>query len=374
MLSWCARGEGFQVELADGSSIHAATLVLTLGPWFRDALETLGVPTRVHTHVQAWFTPATDAYAATKFPGFLVDRPELPAPLYGFPDFGDGVKAAFHGGGVLTTADTVDREIDHVRDIAPLKTAMDDWMPGAADAFRSAKACLYTLTPDEHFVVDCHPEHPRLILCGGFSGHGFKFAPVIGEIAADLALAGGTAHPIGFLSCSENSDTPGGFRMRTLGTCTAIPQNRTPVSAPETSSSRTASARCTKRARSRGAPQLIVNVYFLGRARQQRVVAGRRGTGLLYAPICASGEAFRPRAHSRKHSDHARAFRPRRSAAALARHWGVDIFAHPLELPYLTGRSSYPPPDPTVGGGRMAWSAMLYPKSRSRFAVRKAVA
>ncbi len=73
-------------------------------------------------------------------------------------------------------------------------------MPHAAASFLEAKACMYSLTPDEHFVVDRHPAHERLLLCGGFSGHGFKFAPVIGEIAADIALNGGTEHPIGFLS------------------------------------------------------------------------------------------------------------------------------------------------------------------------------
>ena len=73
-------------------------------------------------------------------------------------------------------------------------------MPGAANTFRAAKPCPYSLTPDGHFVVDRHPEHPRLVLCGGFSGHGFKFAPVIGEIATDLALEGQTSPDIEFLS------------------------------------------------------------------------------------------------------------------------------------------------------------------------------
>jgi glycine/D-amino acid oxidase-like deaminating enzyme len=73
-------------------------------------------------------------------------------------------------------------------------------MPGAAGTFHAAKACLYSLTPDGHFVVDRHPEDARLVLCGGFSGHGFKFAPVIGEIAADLTLEGTSRHDIGFLS------------------------------------------------------------------------------------------------------------------------------------------------------------------------------
>ena len=73
-------------------------------------------------------------------------------------------------------------------------------MPGAAGPLRAAKPCMYSLTPDQHFVIDRHPEHRDLILCGGFSGHGFKFAPVVGEIASDLALNGRTQHDIEFLS------------------------------------------------------------------------------------------------------------------------------------------------------------------------------
>ncbi|CAN5263360.1 N-methyl-L-tryptophan oxidase [soil metagenome] len=197
---WQAGRHGFEIRLSDQTRVQARVLVLAMGPWLRETLESLHVPTRIQRNVQAWFTPNTAAYGAPNFPGFLVDRPGLPAPLYGFPDFGDGVKAAFHGSGSLTTADDIDREIDLPRDIEPLAAALGEWMPGAAHRFREGKACLYTLTPDHHFVVDRHPVHHDLLVCGGFSGHGFKFAPVIGEIAADLALRGETRHNIGFLS------------------------------------------------------------------------------------------------------------------------------------------------------------------------------
>lgn len=201
MERWETRGDnGFELLLDDHSRITARTLILALGPWVQRTLADLRVPIRVQRNVQAWFAPAIDLYAAPRFPAFLVERDDLPAPLYGFPDFGDGVKAAFHGAGVLTSAEQIDRAIDHNRDIAPLLRAMNDWMPDAAAKFLDAKVCMYSLTPDEHFVVDHHPQHERLILCGGFSGHGFKFAPVIGEIAADLALEGETRHPIEFLS------------------------------------------------------------------------------------------------------------------------------------------------------------------------------
>jgi len=191
---------GFRLRLTDDGVLFSQSLVMSLGPWFKNLLRDLSVPLRVQRNTQAWFNPSTNKYAAGHFPSFLLDRHSLPAPLYGFPDFGDGVKAAFHGHGEFSEPDEIVREIDRERDIEPIVRALDQWMPGAATTFRAAKPCPYSLTPDGHFIVDRHPGHPRLVLCGGFSGHGFKFAPVIGEIAASLALEGGTNHDIDFLS------------------------------------------------------------------------------------------------------------------------------------------------------------------------------
>jgi sarcosine oxidase len=200
MRRWEASGNGINIILADGAELSAKSLVLSLGPWFKQTLENLGVSLRVQRNVQAWFSPATNHYEAGRFPAFLLDRAELPAPLYGFPDFGDGLKVAFHGLGQLTTAEEVDRNVDMARDVAPIGQALEKWMPGAATNFRAAEPCMYSLTPDGNFVIDRHPAHANVVLCGGFSGHGFKFAPVIGEIAADLALEGGSRHQIDFLS------------------------------------------------------------------------------------------------------------------------------------------------------------------------------
>jgi sarcosine oxidase len=200
MESWHATDKGFDVHLSDGTQLSAHKLVLALGPWFQDILGSLGVTIRVQRNVQAWFSPQTHAYDAPGFPGFLLDREGLPAPLYGFPDFGDGIKAAFHGFGDLTDATHINREVDQAQDVEPIARALEQWMPGAATTLREARPCMYTLTPDENFVIDRHPEHPNLILCGGFSGHGFKFAPVVGEIGAALALDGGSRHGIEFLS------------------------------------------------------------------------------------------------------------------------------------------------------------------------------
>lgn len=200
MESWQPAENGFELRLSDGTQVSTKKLVLALGPWFQKTLESLGVGIRVQRNIQAWFSPATDLYKAPAFPSFLVNRAGLPAPLYGFPDLGDGVKAAFHGAGDLTDADHIERQVDWARDVEPIAEALEQWMPGAAKTFREAKPCMYTLTPDEHFVIDHHPDNANLVLCGGFSGHGFKFAPVVGEIMADLALDGGTHHQIDFLS------------------------------------------------------------------------------------------------------------------------------------------------------------------------------
>jgi sarcosine oxidase len=198
--TWDVTDHDATIRLADGATVLAKKLILSLGPWFKEVLAELGVDLRVQRNVQVWFSPATNQYRAKRFPAFLLDRAGLPAPLYGFPDFGAGIKAAFHGFGDLTSADELQRDVDFERDVTPVTRALDDWMPGAAATFREAAPCMYSLTPDGHFVIDRHPAHANVVLCGGFSGHGFKFAPVIGEIAADLALDSGSRHQTDFLS------------------------------------------------------------------------------------------------------------------------------------------------------------------------------
>jgi sarcosine oxidase len=98
--------------------------------------------------------------------------------------------------------DTVDRAVAPTEQ-STFRGALERFMPEANGDLLSLAACLYTSTPDGHFIIDRHPEHPRLIVAAGFSGHGFKFASVVGEILADLVLDEGTRHPIGFLSAGR---------------------------------------------------------------------------------------------------------------------------------------------------------------------------
>ncbi len=185
---WDAADGGVRVRLAGGEMIEAARLAICAGPWFARVAPELGIPLRVERNVQFWFAPADrKAVSRERLPVYAVER-DGARVLYGFPDFGEGAKVAHHGSGIEADPDALD---DDVRDeeIAIAREALASFVPAAAGAYLRAAPCMYTLTPDEHFVIGLHPAHANVVVAGGFSGHGFKFAPVIGEILTAL-LAG----------------------------------------------------------------------------------------------------------------------------------------------------------------------------------------
>ncbi len=204
VTSWEATGrDGVEVSTA-AATYTAGQLVICPGAWAPELLADLGVPFGVERQVQYWFRPSTDAYRfqADRHPIYIWEAGDG-RQFYGFPSFADptggpadGVKVAFFRGGQACTPGTVDRkvspaEIDQMREfVAPR-------MPDLPGTFLKAVTCMYTNTPDEHFVIARHPGHEQVIVACGFSGHGFKFVPVVGEILADLASDGGTSHPIG---------------------------------------------------------------------------------------------------------------------------------------------------------------------------------
>ncbi len=188
-LGWEPDGGGVAVRTASGT-VRADHLVVTAGPWAPQVLAGLGLPLVVERQVQYWFDPrgGTGAFAPDRHPVWIWEEPGG-LQFYGFPAVGGpggGVKAAFFRRGAPTTPETIDRAVP----------------PEEADDLR-ATACMYTTTPDEHFVIDRHPSLPQVTLAGGFSGHGFKFVSVVGEILADLALAGSTAHDIGLFRAAR---------------------------------------------------------------------------------------------------------------------------------------------------------------------------
>ncbi|MCX2954276.1 N-methyl-L-tryptophan oxidase [Lentzea sp. NEAU-D7] len=164
-------------------------VVLCPGPWAPELLGDLGIPFEVERQVQFYFTPDE---TLAGYPVYIWDRD---TGFYGFPEHDGAVKVAFHHGGEICTPETVDRTV-RAHEVEAIANATRSPMPGLAGTFQRAATCMYTNTADRHFVIARHPEHDDVTVACGFSGHGFKFAPVVGEILADLTIDGATRHPI----------------------------------------------------------------------------------------------------------------------------------------------------------------------------------
>jgi sarcosine oxidase len=154
------------------------------------------LPLTVERQTTHWFAPApgTISLRAEVCPITMLEQADGQL-LYTIPDVGHGVKAGIHHSGEFVDADSVDRTIS-AADEHDVRTRLDDWMPGAAYRSLDASVCLYTNTPDFHFLVDAHPTHGNVLLVSACSGHGFKFATALAEVAADLSLEGGAAFDV----------------------------------------------------------------------------------------------------------------------------------------------------------------------------------
>jgi sarcosine oxidase len=210
---WAVERDSVVVETDTGIE-RADRLVLTPGPWAPQVLVGLTVPLEVQRVVNVHFTPDDAArFEADRLPVYLLDVPE--GDYYGFPALpGQGIKFGRHDAGEPCTPETIRREVSR-EEVAALQAVLNRYLPGAASRVLWTLTCMYTMTPDAHFVIDRHPEWPQVVIGCGFSGHGFKFASVVGETLADLALEGSTRHPIGFLSLRRF----GGRGAGAAGTC-----------------------------------------------------------------------------------------------------------------------------------------------------------
>jgi sarcosine oxidase len=180
----------------DRRTIKADGMIVAAGPWMRRLLPNLDLPLRVTRQVTGWFEPADAAlFTAARFPVFILES-EF-GLHYGFPAYGGmGVKIAKHGhldevaepDGYETTVSTTDE--------TAIRAPLESYLPGANGRLLSAQTCLYTMTPDNTFIVDCVPGYPHVVIASPCCGHGFKFAPLIGEIAADLVTQGATPNDI----------------------------------------------------------------------------------------------------------------------------------------------------------------------------------
>ena len=193
-------GGGVRVRLAGGEVIEAGSAIIAAGPWIAGLAPFLRPHLTLTRQVLAWFDPVQPALTTPqRMPVFLLHTPD--DVIYGVPDFrGTGVKAGSHEPcGRLTDADAPRLEAT-AQDIDRILRPLAAYIPAAAGPLRQSTTCLYTKTPDEHFIVGPHPHHPQIVLASPCSGHGFKFAPILGEALADLALTGASPLPIALFS------------------------------------------------------------------------------------------------------------------------------------------------------------------------------
>ena len=193
---WSASPGEVVVE-TDRSTIQAGRLILAAGAW---AGPLLGRPLEVrrkHIHWHPTTLPTLNADQGC--PTFYFETGA--GDFYGFPNIdGVGVKVGEHSGGAVVADPLRDDRSPEIEDQKRIARFLTTYMPAVAQPARAHAVCYYTMSPDQHFLVDLHPDHPNVAFAAGLSGHGFKFTSVLGEILADLAMHGSTTLPIGFLS------------------------------------------------------------------------------------------------------------------------------------------------------------------------------
>jgi len=198
VLSWQAESTGVRVSTSEGT-YSAGQLVICPGAWAPGLLAELGIEFTIERQVQYWFAPegGAEPYLPERQPVFIWENAHG-RQFYGFPahnGVGEGVKVAFFRGGETCTPETIDRTV-HPEEVEAMAECVRGGIPTLPGKFLRAATCMYTNTADEHFVISRHPAHEQVVVACGFSGHGFKFVPVVGEILADLVTEGTTAHPI----------------------------------------------------------------------------------------------------------------------------------------------------------------------------------
>eukprot|EP00128_Syssomonas_multiformis_P004776 Colp12_sorted_trinity150504_noHs@8735 len=199
ITSWEVRGPKEVVVKTHLHEYCAENLVLCLGPWSRELLPDLSIPMQPERVIMHWFKPAAadaELFHNKKFPIYIWESDK--GDFYGFPmqDEAEGVKVAFfHHNARPCTPNTIERVVTP-QEVDAMRKTLSSKIPALCAEHVMSKTCMYTTTPDKHFVIGKHPKYSNVNIAGGFSGHGFKFASVIGEIMSDLAIMGKTRHPI----------------------------------------------------------------------------------------------------------------------------------------------------------------------------------
>lgn len=207
VMEWKMINGGVEV-ITDKASYTCKKIIVTAGPWSAKLMPTINDELTITRQTLMWIQPVNhDAFKYPNFPCWFVVDPDQPGAYYGFPipeqlahsNYPIGFKLAHHYPGKITDPDEVDKAISK-EDEQPLLDFIDKYLPKAKGQVLGVKTCLYSNSKDEHFVIDCLQETDgRVCFARGFSGHGFKFVSVVGEIMSDLAIKGETSFPIGFL-------------------------------------------------------------------------------------------------------------------------------------------------------------------------------
>jgi len=187
------------VEVVTATETYsAARLIITAGGWMRTMMHSLGIdlPLQPVAAQENYFIPDNPAdYEIGRFPVFLAMlKRDYGYMMYGIPSVdSSGLKLSQHGGDPIDP--TGSREPD-LSQIPKMRDFAARYLPGAAQTHKQSRVCIYTMTPDEHFIIDQHPEYRHVVFASPCSGHGFKFSTVIGKMLSDLALEAETAHDL----------------------------------------------------------------------------------------------------------------------------------------------------------------------------------
>jgi len=206
-LNWQITGD-HAVVTTDRQAYRAQRLIITAGAWAGQLLANLGIPLEVRRKPLYWWRGKNEHFQADRgCPGYLYEVPE--GCFYGFPQIDErGVKVAEHTGGPLVPdALALDRSLD-TGDQSRVAAFIRQYLPDLTTDCLGDAVCMYTMTPDQNFIVDRHPQHPQVVFAAGLSGHGFKFTSMLGETLCELVLDGRTQAPIEFLKLSRAALKP----------------------------------------------------------------------------------------------------------------------------------------------------------------------
>lgn len=208
VTGWRSAGPNAGAEVTTERGTYTADrLVLSVGAWLPKLVPELELPLIVERNVLFWFEPSgeTDLLGPERLPVWIMELDDEHA-FYGFPALparpgtpAQGVKVARHHGGRPADPDTLDRQVSEA-DQRVVRDFVARHLPLADGRLLDSRVCMYTNTPDRHFILDTHPDLPNVVIASPCSGHGFKFSSVIGEIVADMVLSGTTSADVAFLS------------------------------------------------------------------------------------------------------------------------------------------------------------------------------